>query len=176
MGFVTIFGIFPLRTGKQCSRFACNRLQATESTSPPNPWPKLYFVFMIFIFAPLHSSWISFLALRKAELKTRWYVAFISQMVETVCGSQQFLGISQCRGSSSCQGWLCFFPTSATAHNSPVPQKAALKGEGMCCCETLSCHPGQCRWGPGVSLAGEGANPGGAPKKKVSLMQSFPST
>lgn len=44
---------------KQCSQFACSRLQAAESASAPNVGPKLYLEFMSFIFAPLYSSWTS---------------------------------------------------------------------------------------------------------------------
>ena len=35
-----------------------------------------------------------------------------------------------------------------------ILQKATVKGKEMCHCETLSCHPGQPRWSPAVSLAG----------------------
>lgn len=44
---------------KQCSQFACSRLQGAESASTPNVGPKLYLEFMSFSFAPLQSSWTS---------------------------------------------------------------------------------------------------------------------
>lgn len=144
---------------KQCSQFACNGLQATESASLPNLWPKLYSEFMSSRSSLLHhfiqAGLLPSLDLCKAEVKWGGYVAFISQMAESVCGSQQVPWYFTVQGQFLLPGLALLLPHSSHCPQFTLSCKVMLKEKGMCHPETCeSYHSGQPRWIPAVSLVG----------------------